>query len=211
MRNNSVRSTWGLTQSMLLAALLLTVGCTSTPVAPPAATAAASSQSDYIIGPGDELQIFVWRNPEISTTVPVRPDGKISTPLVDDMPAVGKTPSQLARDIEQALSRYLKKPIATVTVNKFVGNFNEQIRVVGQAAEPRALQYRDDMTILDVMIEVGGLTEFAAGNRAQLIRRTDSGPKNFNLRLADLINNGDMTANLKMQPGDIVIIPESWF
>jgi len=159
MMNNRVRSTWGLTQSMLLAALLLTVGCTSTPVAPPAATAAASSQSDYIIGPGDELQIFVWRNPEISTTVPVRPDGKISTPLVDDMPAVGKTPSQLARDIEQALSRYLKKPIATVTVNKFVGNFNEQIRVVGQAAEPRALQYRDDMTILDVMIEVGPIAD----------------------------------------------------
>jgi polysaccharide export outer membrane protein len=194
-----------------MAALILTLGCTSTVNDLPATTAAANPQTDYIIGPGDELQIFVWRNPEISSTVPVRPDGKISTPLVDDMPAAGKTPSQLARDIEQALGRYLKKPITTVTVNKFVGNFNEQIRVVGQATEPQALQYRDDMTVLDVMIEVGGLTEFAAGNRAKLIRRTAKGRAHFDLRLADLINRGDMSANLKMQPGDIVIIPESWF
>ena len=157
------------------------------------------------------MQIFVWRHPDVSAEVPVRPDGKISMPLVEDMQAVGKTPTQLARDLEIALENYLKNPVATVTVTEFVGTFNEQIRVVGQAAEPQALTYRDDLTLLDIMIEVGGLTEFAAGNGAKLVRRTSNGQETYNLRLADLINKGDMSANIDMQPGDIVVIPESWY
>jgi polysaccharide export outer membrane protein len=157
------------------------------------------------------LKIFVWRNPDVSGEVPVRPDGKITTPLVEDMQAVGKTATQLARDLETALGDYLKKPVVTVTVTEFVGNFTEQIRVVGQATEPKALTYRDDLTLLDVVIEVGGLSEFADGNGAKLVRRTSNGKETFNLRLADLINKGDMSANIDMQPGDIVVIPESWF
>ena len=208
---------------ILLAFALLAGGCTSTPGTPfysaaassdataSSATTASVSSTNYIIGPGDTLQIFVWRNPDVSATVPVRPDGKISTPLVEDMQAVGKTPTQLARDLERALGSYLKNPVATVTVTEFVGTFNEQIRVVGQAAKPQALTYRDDLTLLDVMIEVGGLSEFAAGNGAKMVRRTSEGQKTFDVRLSDLLNKGDMSANLEMQPGDIVVIPESWF
>ena len=132
-------------------------------------------------------------------------------PLVEDMQAVGKTSTQLARDLEKALGTYLKEPVATVTVTEFVGNFNDQIRVVGQAVKPQALTYRDELSLLDVMIEAGGLTEFAAGNGAKLVRRTGAGLKTYDLRLADLLNKGDMSANLAMQPGDIVVIPESWF
>ena len=191
--------------------LLLVSGCATTGNSPsPPATVSAASTT-YLIGPGDTLQIFVWRHPDVSAEVPVRPDGKISMPLVEDMQAVGKTPTQLARDLEMALVNYLKNPVATVTVIEFVGTFNEQIRVVGQAAEPQALTYRDDLTLLDIMIEVGGLTEFAAGNGAKLVRRTSNGQETYNLRLADLINKGDMSANIDMQPGDIVVIPESWF
>lgn len=170
-----------------------------------------SNAPNYIIGPGDTLQIFVWRNPDVSTTVPVRPDGKISTPLVEDMQAVGKTSTHLARDLEISLGKYLKNPVATVTVTNFVGNFNEQIRVVGQAVEPQALTYREDLSLLDVMIEVGGLGEFAVGNKAKLIRRTGDGQQRHDIRLEDLLDTGDMSANIEMQPGDIVIIPESWF
>jgi polysaccharide export outer membrane protein len=194
---------------LVLCWTVLAGGCATTDNAPPPASAVSSTT--YIIGPGDTLQIFVWRNPDVSATVPVRPDGKISTPLVEDMQAVGKTPTELARDLEHALLRYLKKPVVTVTVTEFVGTFKEQIQVVGQSAEPKALPYRDDITLLDVMIEVGGLNEFAAGNRAKLVRRTPAGQKRFDLRLADLLNEGDVSANIKMQPGDIVIIPESWF
>jgi polysaccharide export outer membrane protein len=190
---------------------LLTGGCTTTPATPSSATSASVSSTNYIIGPGDTLKIFVWRNPDVSGEVPVRPDGKITTPLVEDMQAVGKTATQLARDLETALGDYLKKPVVTVTVTEFVGNFTEQIRVVGQATEPKALTYRDDLTLLDVVIEVGGLSEFADGNGAKLVRRTSNGKETFNLRLADLINKGDMSANIDMQPGDIVVIPESWF
>jgi polysaccharide export outer membrane protein len=194
---------------------LLASGCVGTPDSPASAKTSATtepvSSTNYLIGPGDTLQIFVWRNPEVSATVPVRPDGKISTPLVEDMQAVGKTPTQLARDLETALGKYLKNPVATVTVTEFVGNFNEQVRVVGQAAEPQALTYRDDLTLLDVMIEVGGLSEFAAGNGAKLVRRTHTGKTTYDLRLEDLLSKGDMSANIEMQPGDIVVIPESWF
>ncbi len=166
----------------------------------------------YLIGPGDNLQVFVWRNPEISVTVPVRPDGKISTPLVEDMAAVGKTPTQLARDVEKVLAKYIRTPVVTVIVTTFVGTFGEQIRVVGQAAQPRALPYRERLTLLDVMIEVGGLGEFAAGNRARLVRRTTGGEQTvYRVRLEDLLKKGDISANIAMRPGDIVIIPESRF
>ena len=190
---------------------LLASGCATTSDSPSSAATASVSSTTYIIGPGDTVQIFVWRHPDVSATVPVRPDGKISTPLVEDMQAVGKTPTQLARDLEKAFGEYLKNPVATVTVTEFVGTFNEQIRVVGQATQPQALTYRDDLTLLDVMIEVGGLTEFAAGNGAKLVRRTPDGQEKYDVRLTDLINKGDMSANVEMQPGDIVVIPESWF
>lgn len=194
-----------------IAIILVPSGCANSPEEKLQAVTPRVSSAEYVIGPGDELQIFVWRNEEVSATVPVRPDGKITTPLVEDMRAVGKTATQLARDLEKALSKYLKKPIVTVTVTKFIGTFGEQIRVVGQAAKPLALAYREDITLLDVMIEVGGLTEFAAGNRAKIVRRTGGKQTSFDVRLEDLLNKGDISANVVMQPGDVVIIPESWF
>jgi polysaccharide export outer membrane protein len=165
----------------------------------------------YLIGPGDRLNIFVWRNEDISISVPVRPDGRISTPLVEEMMAAGKTPNQLARDIEKVLSKYIKMPVVTVIVTDFVGTFGEQIRVVGQAAQPRALPFRDNISLLDVMIEVGGLTEFAAGNRAKIIRRINGVTSEITVRLEDLLEGGDISANTRMRPGDVLIIPEAWF
>jgi len=167
---------------------------------------------EYIVGPGDRLSIFVWQNPDISKdNVPVRPDGKVSMPLVEDLVASGKTPNQLAREIEGVLAEYIKDPLVTVTVVGFVGEATEQVRVVGEAAKPLALPYRTDMTLLDVMIAVGGLTEFAAGNRATLIRSSSSGQERIKIRLEDLMKDGDISANLKMMPGDVLLIPESWF
>lgn len=167
--------------------------------------------SEYHIGPGDNLSIFVWRNPEISAQVPVRPDGRISTPLVEDMIAVGKTPSELADDMERELTTYVKNPVVTVVVTRFVGAFSDQVRVVGQAAEPKALPYRERMTLLDVIIEVGGLGEFAAGNSAKIIRKNGDEEQEIRVRLDDLVADGDISANVRMEPGDILIIPESWF
>lgn len=167
--------------------------------------------TEYRIGPGDTLDIFVWRNPEISTSVPVRPDGKISMPLVEDMQAVGKTPSQLARDIEVALAEYIKSPRVNVILTEFVGTFGEQIRVVGLAVEPKALPYRQQMTLLDVMIEVGGLAEGAAGNRARVIRRQDGQQVEIRVRIGDLLNKGKIDENISMRPGDVLVIPESFF
>jgi len=172
---------------------------------------APSASANYQIGPGDQLQIFVWRNPDLSTSVPVRPDGKISTPLVEDMLAVGKSPTQLSRDIETVLAEYVKSPQVNVMVTGFVGTFSEQIRVVGKAAEPRALSYRDKMTLLDVMIEVGGLDEAAAGNRAKIVRRYGGQQREIDVRLNDLLNKGKISANMEMMPGDVLIIPESRF
>jgi len=168
-------------------------------------------QTNYIIGAGDQLQVFVWRNPDLSITVPVRPDGKISTPLVEDMQAVGKTPTQLSRDMEVVLARYVKTPQVNIIVTGFVGSFGEQIRVVGKAVEPQSLPYRDDMTLLDVIIEVGGLDEGAAGNRAKVLRRFGGTPQEINVRINDLINKGKMSENIEMLPGDVLIIPESRF
>jgi len=165
----------------------------------------------YLIGPGDTVNVFVWGNPDLSATVPVRPDGKITTPLVEDVQASGKTPTELARDMEQALATYIKNPVVTVIVTNYVGRFTEQVRVVGQAAQPQALPYREHMTLLDVMIAVGGLTEFAAGNRASIVRVEDGQQRQYAVRLDDLLNDGDITANVAMQPGDVLIIPEAWF
>lgn len=186
-------------------ATLPSVGATST-VDP-----SEIDQANYQIGPGDVLDIFVWRNPEISTQVPVRPDGKISTPLVEDMVAVGKTPSELARDMEQVLATYIKSPSVNVLVTEFRGTFEKQIRIVGQAANPQSIPYRQGMTVLDVMIEVGGLGEFAAGNKAKLIRTVDGVTTEYRIRLNDLLNKGEIEHNVEIRPGDVLIIPESFF
>ncbi len=171
----------------------------------------AAPAPQYIIGPGDNINIFVWGNNELSASVPVRPDGRITTPLVEDVQASGKTPSQLAREMESHLKRYIKNPVVTVIVTGFVGRFSEQIRVVGEATQPQAIPYRERMTLLDVMIQVGGLTEFASGNRASIVRTVDGEQRQIKVRLNDLIRDGDISANVLMQPGDILIIPESWF
>lgn len=171
----------------------------------------AAPNHEYLIGPGDNINIAVWHNPEVSLAVQVRPDGKITTPLVEDMPAAGKSPSQLARDIEKTLSKYIQEPIVTVIVTVFVGPYSEQIRVIGQAAKPQALPYRDNMTVLDVVIAVGGITEFAAGNKTRIIRNIDGQQQQFVVRLDDLIKDGDISANVPMRPGDIMVIPESFF
>ncbi|MDS4040526.1 MAG: polysaccharide export protein [Candidatus Competibacter sp.] len=165
----------------------------------------------YLIGPGDQVQIFVWRNPEISQGVVVRPDGKITTPLVEDLQASGKTPTQLARDLEKALETYIRQPIVTVIVAGGVGPYSEQIRVVGQASKPQAIAYKRQMTLLDVMIAVGGLTEFADGNSTKIVRIVDGKQTEYAVRVDDLLNDGDISANVDMLPGDILIIPESWF
>jgi polysaccharide export outer membrane protein len=166
---------------------------------------------DYLIGPGDMVDIIVWRNPEVSMAVPVRPDGKITTPLVEDLPASGKTSTQLARDIEQALSKYIQEPVVTVVVTDFVGPYTEQIRVIGEASKPQALPYREEMTLMDVLIAVGGITDFAAGNKARIIRNVEGKQQQFRVRLDDLIRDGDITANVPMRQGDVLVIPESFF
>ncbi len=166
---------------------------------------------DYLIGPGDQLEIFVWRNPELTQSVPVRPDGKISVPLVEDLPAADKTATELAREIEHALSKFVRDPLVTVIVSSFQGVYQTQVRVVGQATAPQALPYRDNMTLLDVMIAVGGLTQFAAGNRSTLVRTLDGETTQVTVRLEDLIRDGDISANAPVAPGDIIIIPEAWF
>ena len=165
----------------------------------------------YLIGPGDTLQVFVWGQPDLSVTVPVRPDGRVSTPLIEDIEAVGKTPTQLAREMERVLSEYVRSPEVNVIVQKFVGTFADQVRVLGQAAQPRAVPYRERMTLLDVMIEVGGLTRFAAGNRAKVVRNVDGRSVEIRVKLDDLLNRGRIKENMEMQPGDVVIIPEAVF
>lgn len=175
----------------------------------PALPAAAEVNSDYRIGPGDTLNVFVFNHPELSMPVPVRPDGKVSMPLVEDMPASGKTSNQLARDLEVRLSEYLRAPKVSIMVTGFVGG--DQVRVIGQAAEPKSVPYRANMTLLDLMIEVGGLAEFAAGNRAKIVRVSDGQQTELRVRLKDLVQKGDMRANVTLQPGDVIIIPESRF
>lgn len=199
--------TWRIKISVVVAALLTLLGCatkTQQTVAP-----VATLPSQYLIGPGDSLEVFVWGNRDLTVTVPVRPDGRISTPLVEDMQAVGKTPTQLARDMEAALANYVKSPQVNIVVRSFVGTFGEQIRVVGKATQPKALAYRRNMTVLDVMIEVGGLAEGAAGNRAKILRTAGGQQTEIKVRLDDLMNEGRIAENFEMQPGDVLIIPES--
>ncbi len=205
--------------------LALLAGCASRPPAP---GSAATPDYNYIIGPGDTVNIIVWRNPELSMSVPVRPDGKITTPLVEDLPAMGKDSSTLAREIEKVLSKYIRDPVVTVIVGGFVGPYSEQIRVLGEVGGGggggvaggggggggrgggTALPYKQKMTLLDVMIAVGGLSDFADGNRAYIVRAVDQG-KQYGVRLNDLMKRGDISANVEMRPGDILIIPQSWF
>ena len=187
----------------------LTGGCAGTS-APPAPTNAALGQYRYLIGAGDILSVVVWRNPDLSMSVPVRPDGRISLPLVEDVAAAGKDPSTVAREVERALSKYVRDPVVTIVVTQFAGPYSEQIRVIGQATKPQALAYRENMTLLDVMIAVGGITEFAAGNRANILR-TSEGNKLYRVRLDDLLRGGDISANVAVRPGDVLIIPETWF
>jgi len=177
---------------------------------PPAPASAQSSDYTYVIGAGDNLNIVVWRNPELSMSVPVRPDGKMSAPLVEELQAQGKTPVELARDVEKRLATYVRDPVVTVLVSGFVGPYSEQIRVVGEAARPQFLPYKQKMTLLDLMIAVGGLTDFADGNGA-IIQRTSEGNKQYSVRLKDLIKRGDLSANVEMRPGDILVIPQSLF
>lgn len=177
---------------------------------PPAPASAATPDYRYVIGPLDTVNIIVWRNPELSTSVTVRPDGKISTPLVEDLPAIGRNPSDLARDIEKTLAKYTRDPIVTVIASGFQGVNSEQIRIVGEAAKPQAIPYRQNMTLLDVMIQVGGLTDFADGNAAVLVRGKEGG-KQYSVRLKDLLRRGDISANVDVRPGDILIIPQGWF
>jgi polysaccharide export outer membrane protein len=165
----------------------------------------------YVIGPGDTLNVFVWGDSELSTQVAVRPDGMITTPLVEDLPASGKTPTELARTLETKLAKFVKSPKVTVSVTEFVGRYTEQVRVVGQASQPQSINYRDGMTLLDVIIAVGGLTEFAAGNKAKVVRKVNGKTTEYRVRLDDLIRDGDISANVKMMPGDVLIIPETWF
>jgi polysaccharide biosynthesis/export protein len=187
-------------------------GCARAKYPPlPEATYQLRYAQKYKIGPGDSVQVFVWRYPEVSTTVPVRPDGFITAPLLEDVPAAGKTPTELARDLEEALSVFLRDPLVTVIVQGFVGIFPEQIRVVGEATQPLSVQYRDGMTLLDLMIQVGGITEFADGNRAVLVRFEDGEQQRYTVRLRDLIQDADFSANVDLRPGDILLIPESWF
>ncbi len=175
------------------------------------AQANAAPQAEYHIGPGDQLSIFVFGQADLSTSVPVRPDGLISTPLVENIKAAGKTPSELGRDIEKVLSEYVRSPKVNVIVTNFVGTYGDQIRVVGQAAHPQSIPYRNGMTLLDVMISVGGLSEFAAGNRARLVRNVNGKQVETRVRLQDLLNKGDISANVPLRPGDVLIIPQTRF
>jgi len=206
---HQLRKMTGLAVAALMSALVSACGggTAVTQTTPPMPT----EQAEYRIGPGDMLQVFVWNHQELSVTVPVRPDGMISTPLIENMRADGKTPSQLARDMEKALSEYVRSPTVNVIVTNFVGAYGDQIRVVGQAQTPQSLPYRANMTVLDVMIAVGGLAEFAAGNRAYIIRRDGDKEMKIPVKLNSLLNSGDISANIAMRPGDVLIIPESRF
>lgn len=198
---------------LFAAAILFALSaCSGGNTLPTAKPGQGAKLTEYRIGSDDNLSIFVWRNAELSTTVPVRPDGKITIPLIEDLPATGKTPTELARDIEKALSVYIQDPIVTVMVTGFVGPFQDRIRVVGEAAQPQALPYRSTMTLLDVMISVGGLTDFAAGNRATITRTSASGRQTqYRIRLDDLLRDGDLSANVRIMPGDVIVVPEAWF
>ncbi|HNJ77120.1 MAG TPA: polysaccharide export protein [Azospira sp.] len=211
MKTNTMlgrRLPWG--AALLALATLFLAGCSTLGSHPPAPASVQEQEHRYKIGPLDTLNIQVWRNPELSATVTVRPDGRISSPLVEDLVAAGKSPVELSREIEKALSRVIRDPAVTVIVSGFQGTFGEQIRIVGEAARPQAVPYRQNMTVLDVMIQVGGMTDFADGNAAVLVRGAEGG-KQYGIRLKDLLKRGDISANVGVRPGDIIIVPQSWF
>jgi polysaccharide export outer membrane protein len=195
----------GLTLAGRAMATEASVSAAAAPAAP-----ANPVSADYLIGPGDTLEIFVWRNPDLTITVPVRPDGKVSTPLVEDMVAVGKTPTGLARDIEKALAVYVKSPQVNVIVTLPASVFS-QIKVIGQVLHPQALPYRDGMTVLDAVLAVGGLGQFAAGNRAHVVRNENGKQQEIKVKLDALVNDGDMHQNLPLRPGDVLVVPETRF
>lgn len=199
------------TRTVVLSLALIIAACSSQNEAASNAPVSLADSTEYIIGPNDELDVFVWQNPELSVTVPVRPDGRISTPLVNDMVAASKTSAELSKDLEKELSQYVKDPLVTVSVKTFNGPYSQQIRIVGQASQPMAIPFRNRMTVLDAMIAVGGMTEFAAGNRTVIVREEGGEKKSYGVRLDDLLLNGDVSANVPLMPGDILIIPESWF
>ena len=195
-------------------ALGLLCACGTMASHPPAPATVETPNLRYKIGPLDTLNIIVWRSPELSATVTVRPDGYVSTALVEDIEAAGHDAAEVARAIEKAISKYVRDPVVTVIVSNFQGTYADQIRIVGEAARPQAVQYRKNMTVLDVMIQVGGITDFADGNAAVLIRGgQDKGAQytQYNVRLKDLLKRGDISANVAVKPGDIIIVPQSWF
>jgi polysaccharide export outer membrane protein len=204
--------------SLTALGLFVLTACSSTPEMNASSSGGTKQQGSadaasplYLIGPGDTLNVFVWGDQELTTDVVVRPDGLITTPLVEDLQASGKTPTELARNLEERLSKFVKNPKVTVSVRQFVGRYTEQVRVVGQASQPQSIPYREGMTLLDVIIEVGGLTEFASGNNATVVRKINGKTTQYRVRLDDLIRDGDISANVKMMPGDVLIIPETWF
>ncbi|MGJ8682882.1 XrtA/PEP-CTERM system exopolysaccharide export protein [Paraglaciecola sp.] len=196
--------------------ILLATGCSNNSGSLPNATTYTSqttsvSDYNYLIGPGDSLSIFVWRNPDISGSFVVRPDGKVTTSLVEDLVVSGKTPTALAREIENELAKFINNPRVTVSVGGFKGPLSEQVRVIGEAAQPKAINYTENMTLLDLLIRVGGVTDFAAGNDAKLIRMVNGVQKSYKIRIDDLIKEGEIEHNVDMLPGDIIIIPEAWY
>ena len=198
-------------KALMWAALSIALASCGGGEEPPELTSTAGQEQLYKIGPGDMLKVFVWGNPGLSDTVPVRPDGRISIPLIEDMEVANKTPSEAGRMIEEKLAAFVEDPLVTVIVTEFVGPFEGTVRVVGEAAEPKSIPSRAEMSLLDVMIEVGGLTEFAAGNQATLIRRAGDEQNEYRVRVDDLLRDGDIGANVQMQPGDVLISPESFF
>ena len=193
----------------LIGLMLLVNACTSR--APALVGASVGSEPPYIIGPGDVVNVFVYRAPELSADVPVRPDGRISTPLSPDIAAIGKTPSQLATAIQDQLKKYIKDPNVTIMVTSFVGPGDLQVRVIGEVAQPLAIPYHNQLSVLDVMIASKGLTRFAAGNRSVIVRQEPAGPRTYNVRLDDLWKDGDVTQNVAMRPGDTLYVPQAWF
>lgn len=195
---------------MAVAVALSLSACSSFQSYPPAPTHAATPDQLYKIGAMDALSVVVWRNPDLSANVTVRPDGRISLPLVENIMAAGKQPADLSREIETALVKYIREPVVTVIVTNFQGVSTEQIRIVGEASKPQAVPFRQNMTLLDVMIQAGGLTDYADGNGAVLVRGSEKG-KQYSIRLKDLLKRGDISANIEIKPGDIIIVPQSWF
>ena len=203
-----------LTLAGWLAISPLIISCASSPPVElpptPSQASAKAVSNDYIIGPGDTLQVFVWRNPELSVTIPVRPDGKISTPLVENMVAIGKTAPQLSRDMETVLGEYVRSPKVNIIVTTAASAFS-LVKVVGQVTHPQALPYREGMTVLDAVLEVGGLSQFASGNRARIVRMVNGQQTTIHVKLADLVNSGDVRENVALKPGDVLVVPQSLF